>query len=706
MKKLSSAFLLPLFLCNLAIASVPTVWSVNSRAEIMKGDARGVSIDDSGTITLAPKLTEVFRTDQPYIWSSAVDAAGNIYLGTGADGKVFKVDASGKGSLFSDLAELNVTAIAIGKSGEVFAATSPDGKVYRLDAGGAASVYFDPKQKYIWSLAMMPDGSLAVGTGDSGRIYRVRSANAAPDASLLFDTSETNITSLAVDRSGNLYAGTDPNGLVIRFGSDGKPFGVLDSSLREVHELSVGNDGTVYALALSEAAGTAKPSDTTAASSDKPVSADKSTQAAESTSKSKYDLTGVKSAVYRILPDGGSDVIWTSASPAFSLMAQQTGVLIGSSDKGRIYSVANDARETLLLQSDASQISTLRTVGQNLIATSSNQGVLYRVGFDSSTEGSYESSVLDAKSAASWGRIWWRSSGNVQIQTRSGNTAKPDETWSAWTAPTTTGSSEQVASPKARFLQWRAVLKNAGARANLSEVNVAFVARNIAPEVLSISALPTNVGLVPNPAPQIDPNIELSGLDPAAFGIPSSSVPPRRVYQRAAKSFQWTADDRNGDKLVYDVLYKEVSETNWRILKQNIDDTFFTLDGQSLADGQYVFKVVAKDTPSNPAGLALSGERSTDPINIDNTPPTVAAANGGQDRVVFTASDRSSYLVRAEYSINGGEWKTVYADDGISDSPNETYTVAVPAVPGEYAITLRVFDVEGNAGNARQVVRR
>jgi sugar lactone lactonase YvrE len=705
MKKLFSAFFLLLFVCNLVRASEPTVWSVNTRAEIMKGDARGVSIDDSGTISLAPKLTEVFRTDQPYIWSSAVDSTGNVYLGTGADGKVFKVDAAGKGSLFSDLAELNVTAIAIGKGGDIFAATSPDGKVYRLDAGGTATVFFDPKQKYIWSLAAMPDGSLAVGTGDSGRIYRVRSANAAPEASLLFDTSETNIISLAVDRTGNLYAGTDPNGLVIRFGPDGKPFGVLDSSLREVHDLSVGSDGSVYALALSESAGNSKPADTSA-TSDKPATAEKPTQAAEPISKSRYDLTGVKSAVYRILPDGGNDVLWTSASPAFSLMAQQTGVLIGSSDKGRIYSVTNDARETLLLQSDASQISTIRSAGQNLIATSSNQGVLYRVGFDNVAEGSYESSVLDAKSAASWGRIWWRSSGSVQIQTRSGNTSKPDETWSAWAAPTATGQSGQVASPKARFLQWRAVLKNAGARANLSEVNVAFIPRNIAPEVLGIQVLPTNVGLVQNPAPQIDPNIELSGLDPSDFGIPSSAVPPRRVYQRAARSFQWTASDRNGDKLVYDVLYKEVSEANWRTLKQNIDDSFFTLDGQSLADGQYIFKIVAKDTPSNPTGLALSGERTTDPIDIDNTPPTVTAATSGQDRVVFTASDKSSYLVRAEYSVNGGEWKTVYADDGISDSPNETYTVTVPATPGEYSITLRVFDVEGNAGNARQVIRR
>src|SRR5881397_1770431 len=157
-------FLFANLFAAVAVASGPSVWSVDSRAEVLKGDAHGVSIDYSGTITLAPRLTEVYRTEQPYIWSSAVDAAGNVYLGTGSDGKVFKVDASGKGSLFADLAELNVSALAIANNGEIFAGTSPDGKVYRIDASGKSDVYFDPKQKYIWSLAVLPDGSLAIGT--------------------------------------------------------------------------------------------------------------------------------------------------------------------------------------------------------------------------------------------------------------------------------------------------------------------------------------------------------------------------------------------------------------------------------------------------------------------------------------------------------------------------------------------------------------
>ena len=701
-----------------ATAAQPSIWSVNSRADILKGDARNVSIDENGTIRLAPRLTEAYKTGQPYIWSSAIDPGGNIYLGTGGDGRVFRVAAGGTGSLFADLAELNVSALAIGRSGELFAATSPDGKVYRIDAAGKAEVYFDAKEKYIWSLAMMPDGSLAVGTGESGKIYRVTTANATPEASLLFDTSETHIMTLAADPQGNLYAGTDSNGLVLKFGPDGRPFALLDSPLREIHEISIGPDGSVYVLAIDESASTAKPAATpapAAGTENKTVAAGKQNPApAALQPKSRYDLTGAKSAVYRILPAGGNDILWASGNVSgFSIYAHKTGsgVLLGTSDKGRIYNIGNDGSELLVLQSDAGQISTIRSFGNNLFATSSNQGSLYRFGGDLAAEGTYESAVLDAKSSAAWGRIWWRSSGAVQIQTRSGNTGTADETWSPW-ANAAGGQSGQIASPSAQYLQWRAVLKSTGGAASLNEVNVAFAPRNIAPEVLSITILPTNVGLIANPAVQIDPNIELSGLDPAVFGVPNVTAVPRRVYQRAARSFQWTAEDRNGDRLVYDVLFKESSEANYKLLGENLEENFYTIDGQSLADGRYTIKIVAKDLPENPAGRFLAGEKISEPFDIDNGQPIVALVGtpqmtGDRARIVFAASDKSSYLAKAEYSINGGEWRTVYPDDGISDGPEERYTLEIPLrEAGEYTVTLRVFDANGNAGNARALVRK
>lgn len=712
-------FILLLFVVSIK-ASEPAVWSVDTRAEVLKGEAQGVSVTDTGAIVLAPKLNRLFDTGQSYVWSSATDAAGNVFLGTGNDGKIFKVDASGKGTLFADLAELDVSALAVGRDGALYAGTSPDGKVYRIDAGGRAEVFFDSNDKYIWSLAFLNDGSLAVGTGENGKIYRVRSANASTESSLLFDTSETHIISLAVDKQGNLYAGTDSNGLVIRFSPDGKPFALLDSPLREIHDLAIGADGSVYALALSETASASKqnPATVTGQASDGStvvvaVTSTGEAQQTEQPAKSRYDLTGAKAAVYRIAPDGGNQIIWSSASiTGFALLANPNGngVFLGTSDKGRIYSITNEGRETLLLQSDEGQISNLVSRGNSVFATSSNQGRLYSFGSETLTEGTYESAVKDAKNTALWGRLWWRSTGNVQLQTRTGNTEKPNETWSSWSAPLTDSKGVQITSPKARFLQWRAVLRNP---ASLNEVNVSYLPQNIAPEVLSIQVLPTNVGLVANPPVQVDPNIENSGLDPQVFGLPAAvAVAPRRVYQRGARSLLWTAEDRNGDKLEYDVYYRAADENNFKLLKENITENFFTLDGLAFTDGRYIFKVVAKDAPSNTVSQTLSGERLSEPVDIDNTAPQVAVlgtpqVTGDRARVVFEATDAGSFIQRAEYSINGGEWRTVYADDGISDGTKERYTLDIPLkTAGDYSITLRVFDASGNVGNARALVRK
>lgn len=694
----------------------PQIWSVNSRDDVLKGDARNVSIRPNGSLALSPKLATVYSTDQPYVWSSAIDAAGNVYLGTGGDGKIFKVSPAGSGSMFADLAELNVTAIAVAPGGELFASTAPDGKVYRIDQTGRSSVYFDPKEKYIWALAVMDDGSLVVGTGESGKLYRVRGANASPSSSVIFDSIDSHIISLAIDRNGVLYAGTDPGGVVLRFAADGSAFAVLDSPLREIHELAAGVDGSIYALALGESASTAapSPSPTPGASDSRTVSVPRAIPVAPTpAAKSKYDLTGARSAVYRITADGENNILWSSPTvTGFSLYAHQTGngVLLGTSDKGRIYNITNTGQEALALQTDASQISTIFSRGSDLYATSSNQGVLYKIGPDTVAEGAYESAVLDARSVAAWGRIWWRSTGQVEIQTRSGNSETPEATWSQWS--TVRGPSEGTSgSPRARYFQWRAILRSSATPASVSDVNLAFLPANISPEVLSVQILPVNVGLAANPPVQIDPNIELSGLDPVTFGIPAAAVAPRRVYQRAARSFQWTAEDRNGDKLVYDIYFREVREESFKLVRENVSENFVTLDGQSLPDGRYVLRIVARDSLDNPSGRALSGELVTEPFDVDNSQPAVTAGepqiSGGSARIVFTATDRSGYITRAEYSVNGGPWQAVFADDGIADSAEERFSVQISsAAAGEHIVTLRVFDASGNAGNARAVVRR
>src|SRR6185503_8523472 len=365
------SLLIVCFFSSKAFAGEPVVWEMSSRVELLKGEARGVSVTDNGVLTLAPRFDQVFNTEQAYVWSSALDAAGNAFVGTGHDGKIFRVTPDGKGTLLYKTSELDVTALAVAKDGALLAATSPDGKVYRITADGKAEVYFDPPDKYIWSLAVLNDGSLAVGTGDAGKLYRVSAAGAKPESSLLINTNQTHVISLAVSKQGDLIAGTDPGGLVLRISADGKAFGLYDAPLREIHALASADDGSIYALALSEAASTTRPASTTATTETTvaTVTATEDATTAQvvqpaATARSRNELTNARSAVFRILPDGGTDVVWSSTSiTGFALAAGGNNVLLGTSDKGRIYSITPDGRDTLLLQSTEGQISTLAAHG-------------------------------------------------------------------------------------------------------------------------------------------------------------------------------------------------------------------------------------------------------------------------------------------------------------------------------------------------------
>src|SRR5690349_101730 len=719
-----------LFSFHLTQAGQPADWETSERADLLKSDSRVVTIRDTGDLILTPKVTEVFNTQQTYVWSSIVDNQGTVFLGTGHDGKIFRVTAAGVGSLLYDAPELDVTALAA-KDGVLYAGTSPDGKVYRITPDGKAEVYFDPADKYIWSLALMPDGSLAVGTGDTGKLYRVKSAGAKPEDSLLVNTTQTHVISLAVTPQGDLIAGTDSGGLVLRVSPEGKTFALFDTQLREIHSLAVAPDGSIYALALSDAAATAKPQPAAATPTQPTEGANPTTsvtitavdesgnpvQNQPTPVRSRNDVSTARSAVFRILPDGGTDVVWSSTSiTAFAITPglQPGTVLIGTSDKGRIYSVTNDGRDTLLLQSSEGQISSLQSRNNHVYAAASNQGKLFSFGSALVNEGSYESPVRDAKLTASWGRLWWRGTGSAELQTRTGNGQRPDATWSDWSAAYKDPDGNQITSPRARFIQWRVTMRSLTSTSpavSVEDVSVAYLPRNVAPEVLSITALPIGVGLQQVVQVTTDPNVESSGLDPSVFG-PVTQVPPRRFYQRGARSFQWQAEDRNSDTLEYAIYYRALNDQTFRLLKDKLRDNFYTIDGATLADGRYIIKVVASDAPDNPPGQKLTGERLSEPVDIDNTPPVVKVMGQPQltrdtVRVVFAVDDATGKVKKADASLDGAAWVPVFPDDGIADSGHEVYTVEFGSLgPGEHTISLRTFDTSGNVGTLSVTVHR
>src|SRR5688500_14350066 len=166
------AALVAAFLGTAVHAALPTFWQVSTEAEFLRGEVENLSIDSYGRLTLGPTSTPVYESSAPFIWTVVTAPDGSVYAGSGNEGQVYRIDGSGKGSVFFDAEELEVHAIAPAAGGGIYVASSPNGKIYKVDAAGKGAVFFDPADRYIWSLAVDRAGNVFAATGDKGVIYR------------------------------------------------------------------------------------------------------------------------------------------------------------------------------------------------------------------------------------------------------------------------------------------------------------------------------------------------------------------------------------------------------------------------------------------------------------------------------------------------------------------------------------------------------
>jgi hypothetical protein len=422
-----------------------------------------------------------------------------------------------------------------------------------------------------------------------------------------------------------------------------------------------------------------------------------------------------QSTVLEIMPDGVVNTVWRSRDEmVFSLLPRDGRLLFSTGTKGRIYSLENARNSTLLLESTEEQTTRLLEVGNRVYAASSNIGKLFRIGDTLAASGTYESNVKDTDSVSSWGKVSWKSGNGdaIEVATRTGNTGTPDKTWSEW-QPLDAGGG--ISSPKARFIQWKASLKSDNARTpRLSSVKVPFLQQNFQPEVTNIELSPTGVLLQKTPintTNNFNPNDPATIRANARAGQPRiQPIPPRRVPQRGAQSFQWNATDKNQDTLAYDIYYRADNERTWKLLKRDLEDNFYTISSDTLPDGTYVVRVVVSDQPSNPPDLVMRGEMESRPFTIDNTPPLVTMKfernDGRRARVAIEAADQTSTLTQAEVAIDTGDWRPVFPVDGIVDSKSESFSfLSGDLTSGEHVIAFRVYDQNDNAGMGKLVVR-
>ena len=112
-------------------AAAPKFFSATTQADFLKGDLENLSVDARGQLMLGPATELVYETPSPFLWTVVPAPDGTLYIGTGNDGRVYKVDPQGRGSQLFDSTELEIHAITPGPNGSLFAASSPDGKIYR-----------------------------------------------------------------------------------------------------------------------------------------------------------------------------------------------------------------------------------------------------------------------------------------------------------------------------------------------------------------------------------------------------------------------------------------------------------------------------------------------------------------------------------------------------------------------------------------------
>ncbi len=705
-------------------AATPTFWTVATQADFLKGDVQDLSIDSDGHVVLGPSAAALAETAAPFLWNVLPAADGGVWTGSGNEGKVLRITRDGRVTTFFDAGELEAHAIAPAPDGGLYVGTSPEGRIYRVAADGTSKAFFDPPDKYIWAMTVDRAGNVFAATGDKGVIYRISpDGNGAP----FYRTNTTNVVALAFTQAGELLAGTESPGRLFRIDASGRAFVLLDSPYREIHALRVSEAGVIYAAAVNPAPGPERPQEP--APSD-PPRGQVGTVSAEITGVSVIESgvgpptppsprparRGTRGAIYRIQTDGLWDLVWDTGEDApYDLVLEPNGsLLVGTGPEGKIFRVAGEpARATLLARVGARQVTALiREPGGRVIGTTSNPGKIFAIAAQPARRGTYESEVRDAGTVATWGAIRWRAAlngGQVELFTRAGNTATPDETWSAWSKAYTTAVGEQIASPNARYLQWRAVISSSGGSPVLTSVTAAYLPRNLRPAISSITVhLPGTV--FQRPFSTGDPEIAgfqdntADGRQAASQGSPGAPALGRRQYQKGLQTFVWKAEDGNGDRLQYDVSYRREGETSWRVLQRALWDPIFVWDTSSVPDGTYYLKVAATDAPSNAPGSSLVGELESASFDIDNTPPRIevqpSARVGNRTTIAFLVSDEQSPVQRVEYSLDASRWRIVHPKDGIPDSRREEFEVQLEEAEAGRSVIIRATDAMNNVSTA------
>ena len=690
-----SLMAITLIYTTLASAVTTSLWEQHQRSHFEAGEIKNISVSSQGDAKLSLKIEDFSEVKEAQVWALAEDSEGNIYAGTGNEGKIYKISADGKTSeLYYDSPEVTIFSLVVGADDILYAGTGPDGLIYKItDEDTPPKTILSKGDKYVWAMHLDDDGNLYAATGSEGKIYKITPED---ESSVFFDAEEKNITSL-VAFDGGFYAGSSGNGIIYKIMNDGSANVIYQAKEKEIRDLVMDSEGNVYATAV-----TSVPIDR---SSSRP-SRGPSVPAPQAPGSGPPKEN--KSYIYRLHPDGTTALVWSSPEPLISAIVLESDeeILVGTGSNGKLYRVYTETGDFEAIgKCSGKDILTIHRTehadSMKTILGTGNAGKLFTLTSSRVEEGTLESSVHNAQSLSRWGKLSWEAEveegTSITFATRTGNTRKPDDTWNKWSEELTTPEGSQIPNADGQYIQWRAKFTTTDPAETpiLKKVTLASAQTNVEPKFSSIS-----VG-----ASGSRPQRSSGGPPSPSSSSKSSSAPSSPKKWK----IEWKVADANKDTLQYTVYYKAVDEENWKLLKKELSSSSYDWDITSIADGRYEVKVVATDKLSNPVGWEKSSQKISTPVNVDNTDPDVGEIlvdpnEDGTFKITCDVSDMMNSIQKAVYKIDNDEqWKVIFPEDGIFDSKEEQLLLKTDKLPDSaHSITIRVTDRAQNIATGRE----
>ena len=728
MRKLRVAWLLTLVgvmaAGGAAGATATKVFRQTTAKDFEEGEATGSMILPTGEVVAGMKTSHV-SIDAAFVWCATQSRDGAVaYFGTGDQGKIFAVDTKAPHAgderparKVADLDAAWVTALAVRNDGTLLAGTTPGGRVYTIDPkSGASRELATLAADHVWSLAHdSKTGITYAGTGSPGKVFAIDDKGRAR---ALWDSGDKHVVSLAQEPGGarSLLAGTSEEAILYRITLEGRAEALQDFEAEEVRAIAPARDAIYVAVNDFEKTTPVTPAGPPAAKGTRitltPASAPSSAGSLPRPGQRK-----AKAGLYRLERDGRIEQIFSLADGYLTALLPdpegppgaavpgdagagdvgEGGVYAATGTQGKVYRIFKDRTAALALDLPERQVLTLARAGVTFLAGTGDVGGVYRAQASAGADASYLSKVLDGEFQARWGMLRWHGSRGLTIETRSGNTAKPDSSWNGWRKldrpqPGNDESAGHVASAGGRYLQYRVALNAAGAR--LRDVSIFYVPQNQRARVT-----------------------ELTLADPPATTSPSATASASASTARTHSSLlrlRWKVENTDGDDLCYRLTFREENEAVWRPLSgaglgngpEPLQKPEYDWNTEAIPDGLYTVRIVTSDERSRPRGEALESTFVSPPLLVDNRKPEVVALEVHGPLLAGRARDTGSNITELEFAVDGGDWQLAPPSDGIFDDRVEPFSLRLPTLaPGPHTITVRAWDSADNVGAASITVR-